>query len=402
MILADRLHCTGCSSCAQKCPKNAISMLPDKEGFLQPVVDDTKCIKCGLCEKTCPVLNGNTESKNQYTTTAFAAINNNEEIRMESSSGGIFTILAEKTIEECGVVFGAKFDENKRVIHSYTEIKCGLKDFRGSKYVQSDIGNAYKECEEFLENGRKVLFTGTPCQIGGLRAFLKKDYENLITIDLICHGAPSPLLFEKYVDFRKEQDFKNAAERRIQRIAFRRKDCGWKQFSVAFTYGDATEYCQPLTKDKYMQVFLQDYALRESCYDCPFRKEKRLSDITLADFWGIERVCPEMFDDKGTSLVIINSTRGEETFDKAKNYLTAEKVDIKESLNGNSAFSKKTNRPDIRNSFYEYFIKNGTNKTFKKYGHRPFPYNQKVFVKKCIRKLLGDKIVKTMKRIIRK
>ena len=194
--IKDKKDCCGCSACVQRCPKQCITLKEDNEGFLYPIVDKKTCIDCGLCEKVCPILH---QGEPQKPLKVYAAKNLNEEIRRQSSSGGIFTLLAEQVIQEGGVVFGARFDENWEVKHDYTETIEGLAVFRGSKYVQSRIEDNYKKAEEFLKQGRKVLFSGTPCQIAGLKRFLRKEYEELLTVDFVCHGVPSPGVWRKYL-----------------------------------------------------------------------------------------------------------------------------------------------------------------------------------------------------------
>lgn len=296
--------CSGCHSCFSSCPKNAISKKENVEGFLYPVIDDSLCIKCGKCEKVCPVLN-NEEIKSEKIPEAYAIINSDEKIRLESSSGGVFSAIAEKVVEQNGIVFGVKLNKNQVAIHSFTDNLEGLSEFRGSKYVQSDIGKSFLECKSFLEQGRYVLFTGTPCQIEGLKKFLGKNYENLLCMDIICHGVPSPKLWKHYVNF---QEKKLAS--RVVKTAFRRKFDGWKQFSLSFTFANDSEYCASLNKDSYLQLFLKDVCLRESCYQCSSKKLNRVSDITVADFWGIQNELPEMDDDKGTSFVLVHSEKG--------------------------------------------------------------------------------------------
>ena len=195
--IIDKKNCCGCNACVQHCPKSCVTMQEDEEGFLYPIVDQEACIDCGLCEKVCPVLNQGEERKPLQ---VYAANNPNEEIRMQSSSGGVFTLLAETIIQEGGVVFGARFNDDWEVIHDYTETKEELAAFRGSKYVQSRIGDSYCQAEQFLKKGRKVLFTGTPCQIAGLNLFLRKEYGNLLTVDFICHGVPSPGVWKSYLE----------------------------------------------------------------------------------------------------------------------------------------------------------------------------------------------------------
>ena len=200
IAIKEKHNCCGCSACVQVCPKQCIRMYADNEGFLYPQVNSTICIDCGLCEKVCPVINQN---KPNVPLSVYAAKNINEEVRIKSSSGGIFTLLAEQIISEGGVVFGARFNENWEVVHDYTETIDGLESFRGSKYVQSSISDNFKVAKQFLKEGRKVLFSGTPCQIAGLKKFLQKEYENLLTMEVVCHGVPSPMVWRDYIDYKR-------------------------------------------------------------------------------------------------------------------------------------------------------------------------------------------------------
>lgn len=304
--------CCGCNACAQRCPKHCINLQEDHEGFLYPKVDINLCIECGLCEKVCPVIN---QSIKKEPLQVFAAINPDEKVRMESSSGGIFTLLAEKVIQENGVVFGARFDENWEVKHDYAETIEGLAAFRGSKYVQSRVEDNYLKAERFLKKGRKVLFSGTPCQIAGLKKFLRKEYDNLLTVDFICHGVPSPKVWRMYLD-EICKNYINQGDRKscIKAINFRNKSLGWKKFSFFFKLNPTfirqknkpIEHLELFYKNSFMKGFLNDLILRPSCYHCPSKSGKSESDITIADFWGIESLSPNMDDDKGTSLVFIN------------------------------------------------------------------------------------------------
>lgn len=327
--IKDKRNCTGCEVCANRCPKHCIRMSPDTEGFLYPTVDESLCIDCGLCEKVCPVLNlFDAGSPKQV----LAVINKDNIIRKESSSGGVFSLLAERIIKENGVVFGARFDENWQVVIDYTETIEGLSAFRGSKYVQATSNNAYSKCKEFLEEGRKVLFTGTPCQVSGLKLFLRIDYTNLLTADLACHGTPSREVWKRYLE--EEADIHATAQSvvtgkntvssslnlmsTIKDIKFREKSEGWKKFRFVLSFnensGDVekssvlsfTHYLNP-----YFQAFNTGVLLRPSCYVCKIKNSCRSqADITLADFWGIGDVDSSFDDDKGTSLVLINTEKG--------------------------------------------------------------------------------------------
>lgn len=383
MQIENLKNCTGCSACFASCPKNAISLVPNKEGFLYPQIDSLKCVQCALCEKVCPALNIQL-GKNQNPK-AFAVINNDEKIRMESSSGGVFTAVAKKIIEENGIVFGVKLDAQQKAVFSFTENEEGLSKFRGSKYVQAQVGNAFKECKNFLIENKKVLFTGTPCQIEGLKLFLGKEYENLLTMDIICHGVPSPLVWKKYTEFR-EKKFAS----RIVKTAFRRKNDGWKQFSLSFTFANDSEYCASLKKDPYLKIFLKDVCLRESCYNCPSKKLNRVSDITIADFWGIKNFAPEFDDDKGTSLVIVHSKKGEEIFSDLENCRVKE-VSFDKVLNYSSAFTKSVFRPKKRDLFYKDLENKDFDFLTKIYTKNGFFQKARLFLKRINRKIKNTK-----------
>ena len=317
--------CCGCNACAQICPKQCITMQEDDEGFLYPRVDTENCIDCHLCEKICPVSNHGTERKPLK---VYAAVNKDEEVRKQSSSGGIFTALAEQVIKQGGVVFGARFDERWQVKHDYTETMEGLAAFRGSKYVQSQIGNSYQEAERFLKAGRKVLFSGTPCQIAGLRNYLRKEYDNLLTVDFICHGVPSPMVWRRYLkeEVARQCDRKNSVSAHpiheedvlVEGISFRDKTMGWKKYSFALTLsttngsGDKIQFCScsPMTKNEYLRGFMSNVYLRPSCYSCAFKCLKSKSDITLGDFWNIRLYNKHLDDNQGLSLMLLNNSRG--------------------------------------------------------------------------------------------
>lgn len=290
--LSDKSQCCGCEACRTICPKHSITMQEDSEGFLYPKVNKDTCIDCGLCEKVCPILN---PVNNDAEPEVYAAINNDENIRMQSSSGGIFTLLAERVINKGGVVFGACFDKDWNVVHDYTETIDGLTRIRGSKYVQSRIGNSFNKVKSFLDEGREVLFSGTPCQIAGLKNFLKKQYDNLLSVEVVCHGVPSPKVWQKYISAMPD----------IQQMSFRSKVHGWKKFNVSFSFKDGTKEETEFYKNPYMNVFLSNLSLRPSCYACPVKLRNSRCDMALADFWGMDKIAPEIDDDKGCGLVLV-------------------------------------------------------------------------------------------------
>ena len=357
----DKKECTGCMACKNACPKNAIVIEEDAHnGFLYPKINKELCINCNICTKVCPVKNKLSENQNEIE--VYACKNKNDEIRMKSSSGGIFTLIANYILNQDGIVFGAAFNENFEVEHTWTDKEEGLEKFRGSKYLQSKIGDSFKQAKDFLEKGKKVLFTGTPCQIEGLLAYLKKDYQNLYTQDIICHGVPSPKVWRKYLEYKKKLN--NDVP---QKINFRKKEIsGWNSYHMNFTYSRFEENTHH-EDDPYMKFFLYNFDLRDTCYDCKFKKLKRKSDITVADFWGINNVRPEMNDEKGTSAILINSLKGKELFESIKNDIiyTQECIDV--IVKYNPCVSKSTYYNQKRDDFFEDLEKESFENLIEKY-----------------------------------
>ena len=365
--ISNKSKCCGCTACVSICPKQCITMREDEEGFLYPMMDSSLCIDCNLCKKICPELHS---KERREPLNVYAAKHKNEQVRLASSSGGIFTLLAERIIDENGVVFGARFNSNWNVIHDYTETKKGLTAFRGSKYVQSYMGNCYQKVKFFLQQGRKVMFTGTPCQIAGLKNYLRKDYDNLLTVDVVCHGVPSPKVWQMYLDEITRKGGKNsvlfhhiAEKADINHIDFRSKSTGWKKYSFALTLSEATADGEKntvllssiFTENPYMNAFLSNLSLRPSCYDCPAKSGKSGSDITIADFWGIENVSPEFDDDKGISLVLSYSEKG----GRWLSGLDCECIDVdyRSAKKMNPSISSSVSKPINRAFFFRQLIR---------------------------------------------
>lgn len=323
--------CTGCSACADRCPKHCIVMKSDATGFLYPHIDISTCIECGLCEKVCPVLTMHEETP---PLAVYAGRNIDAEVVKESSSGGIFTLLAMHTLAVGGVVFGAMFDKDWNVVHGYIMDEKELPRLRGSKYVQSRIGAAYIDAERFLKKGKQVLFSGTPCQVAGLKSFLGKQYDNLVAVDFICHGVPSPKVWKKYLkDFIKSDDIliQQAA---IKGISFRDKRLGWREYCLTismelFDKGKIKKnvcHSESSSTNLFIKGFLSNLYLRNSCYQCPFKSWRNKSDITIADAWGIETVAPQLNDDKGYSLIIPKTICGCNIIKALENKIAVEAV----------------------------------------------------------------------------
>ena len=371
--IIDKSKCCGCNACVQRCPKQCITMQEDEEGFLYPVVDQSVCIDCGLCEKVCPVIN---PSETRQPLQVFAAKNRNEDQRLRSSSGGIFILLAEHIIKQGGVVFGARFDKNWDVEHAYAETLEELEPLMRSKYVQSRIGNTYKEAEQFLKQGRQVLFVGTPCQIAGLKKFLRKEYENLLAVDFICHGVPSPGVWRKYLEEikseRSEKSGKNSvlssslkSKSVITGINFREKQLGgygWKKFGfVVYAMlpdkGNKNTVLLSTTfgSNTYMKGFLSNLYLRPSCYKCPAKAGRSTSDLTIGDFWGIHKIKPNFDDDKGVEAILVYTSKGESIISIIDMELI--QMSYREVVDSNSTIYSPVAIPKRRGKFWRYYLK---------------------------------------------
>ena len=277
-------------------------MKEDKEGFLYPMVDANSCVDCGACENVCPVLNACEGRKPSH---CYAAKNKDAEVLKRSSSGGVFSILAQYVIsEKQGVVFGAMWEDD-RVVHGAVERLEDLYKLRGSKYVQSDLRDSFNQVAVFLKDNRYVLFSGTPCEIAGLKSYLRKDYDNLLTVDLACHGVPSPKVLALYI-----QELKQKYGVETLRLNFKDKSTGWATYSVTAKSGDKLLFSERATENIYMKGYLHELFSRPSCHDCAFKSFRSGSDITLADFWGIENVLLDYKSENGVSLVMENTTKG--------------------------------------------------------------------------------------------
>lgn len=371
--ITDKHQCCGCAACVQKCPKHCITMKADSEGFLCPSIDVDVCTNCGLCESVCPFAH-NVEPKRPIK--VLSAINPNENIRINSSSGGIFTLLAERIIANRGIVFGARFDNQWQVILDYTESVEGLSAYRGSKYVQADTKKVYYQAREYLKQGRQVLFSGTPCQIAALRHYLgNTDTTNLLTVDILCHGVPSPLVWKDYLQLNCNKHL-NAARKAanggstvfsslnpmslIKDIRFRDKTDGWRKFRFVLNFAEPSgegEQSSVLSsyygEDPYMQSFLANYNLRPSCYQCKVKGGRSGSDMTIADFWGVDELHPEMNDDKGVGIVFVNTAKGLSFCDNLG--LPSNSEDFETVVQYNPVWDTSVGKPKFRSYFWKHY-----------------------------------------------
>lgn len=347
IITIDKHKCCGCGACEQRCPKHCITMQEDTEGFRYPLVDTALCIECGLCDKTCPMLH---LGEPKLPIKVYAAKNINELNRLESSSGGIFIALASETIRKGGVVFGARFNEHFEVEHSYAETLEALLPLMRSKYMQSRIGNAYKHAKQILEDGRKVLFVGTGCQIAGLHRFLGKQYDNLLSIDIVCHGVPSKLVWERYL--------KDQSVDQINGINFRLKQTGgytWSAYGLEILTPQASLTTEAM-KTSFFRAYLLDLSMRPSCYACSAKDGRCSSDITLGDFWNIRNVNPEIDDDKGVSAVFAHTERGIKALEECKEHILSIESSFENATLLNSPYFRSKPLPPERIRFMHAII----------------------------------------------
>lgn len=336
-------NCSGCAACYNVCPNGAITMKEDDEGFLYPEINEKLCTNCLICEKVCQIYNDN--NKNAENPDCYALAQYDAE-RMKSSSGAIFPLMAQRIIEKGGYVSGVAFVDNN-VEHVLINDINEIDKLRGSKYIQSDIKDIYKKIKTLLDDNKTVLFSGTPCQVEGLKLYLNKEYQNLYTIDLVCHGVPSKKVYREYI---KEIN----PDAKTYYSNFRDKMTGWKNFSATTTVNNKS-ISKSIKDDFYMQAFLKDLALRKSCFECKYAKIQRQGDITLGDFWSIKKYKKSLDDDKGTSLVLVNNKKGRELYDLIKDNLKInKKVPLKYAIKGNPNLI----RPSITNENREIFFKN--------------------------------------------
>lgn len=355
-------NCMGCTACMNICPKNCITMELDLEGFSYPKVDKDKCIECNLCNKICPMHN---EKKHINVLDTFLLKNKDNTIRKKSTSGGVFYELAKYVISKKGIVYGAHYDENEKYL---THIKIDkiedLSKILKSKYMQSDLKSIFKDIENHLKNGIFILFCGTPCQVSGLSSYLRKQYDNLLLVDFVCHGVPSQYVWKEYLKAieTKENDI-------VKKIHFRYKDDNWTKCAIKIDF-ERKSITQDLSKNSYLLNFNDSLFLRPSCYDCKFKGENRFSDITLADAWGVNIYNNDFYDEKGVSCVVINSDYGNEILSNIRDSFEIEKVGFENVIKYNSQYlySAKVNKN--RDNFFRNLDLYGYSYAIKKHGKK--------------------------------
>ena len=389
--ILDKNNCTGCRMCEQICPVNAIKMIENSEGFIEPYVNKEKCINCGLCANRCPQLNS-VKCTRLEKIEAYAAKNKNVSEQKTSSSGGIFSAIANYIIENNGVVYGSVFNDKFVVEHIRVNNKEDLFKLRGSKYVQSNTKHTFKETKANLESNKIVLYSGTPCQIAGLKAFLGKEYNNLITIDIVCHGVPSPKLFKKYLKWLEEKN-----NSKIKKYEFRNKEKNsWGHTAKVYFENGKIKYLNS-NLDPYYKTFLDSKINRECCYSCKYTNTNRIGDITLADYWGIEKEHPNFYDEKGVSAILVNTKKGKEILNNIKGSIQLENTTLEKILNKNSNLKSPPQRKQERDGIY----RNIENMDFDIYIKNNLKFKRKVkdIIKSIIPNSIKSKIKKFMRRI---
>lgn len=367
--------CNGCGICSLVCPVHAIEMIEDDEGFVYPKINEDKCIKCNKCKKTCSHFNSN----NSFVGKTYAGYTKSADELKEASSGGIFYILAKYVISHNGVVFGVKFDENLVAKHDFAETLNDCKKFRGSKYVRSDLNNSFESVKRFLNENRMVLFSGTPCQCNALKIYLGKDYENLINCDVICHANPSPKVFKKYIE-----ELQRNKGKKIKNIYFRSKENGWRNQTPIIEYIDGEKE----EENSYFRAFVRELLGRPSCHNCPFASPYRVTEFTIGDLWGKEKMQLNIDNgDEGLSLFTVNNTKAELIFSKIKDNI------VYEEINGEQAYANNHYKNELphknRDRFYSKINdKSSIIKWMRKNSNEPIQKRIKNKIKRVIKKTL--------------
>lgn len=361
--ILEKAKCVGCYACYSCCPLECITMEADNEGFSYPRVDQDVCIDCRKCEKVCPIIQK--PALQSFSKVSLAAYSKNEQIRNSSSSGGVFSALAQIVLKHGGVIFGAAFDTKFQVHHIGVNSIDDLEKLRGSKYVQSRIENTYKEAKNILESGRKVYFSGTPCQIDGFKNYLGRDYDNLITQDIICHGVPAPFVWGRYLDSVREK-----MHSEVKHVSFRDKVLGWRKYSVKIEGANGKVEMSTFLDNPMMKAYLRDMCLRPSCYNCPSKGMKRSSDLTLADFWNISEFIGGFDDNRGTDLIICHTSKGLELLNEARPEIVCQEVNMRAAYE-NVPLNNSSELPADRDKFIEFLNQSTFTAAVKKYCSIP-------------------------------
>lgn len=381
MEICSKEICTGCGLCQNICPYNAIIMQEDKHGFIFPSINENLCHNCGLCQNRCP--SNAKVTRDSTVKKVYAAWNINKRVRRNSTSGGVFSLMAQKILQKDGIVVGVKWTDNFEAAHCVVDCESDIHLLNGSKYVQSQTYNIYQTVKKYLQEGRVVLFSGTPCQNHALRSFLNKDYDNLFQIDVVCHGVPSKAMLQRHL---KEI---NTNKRKITNICLRFKNPWWDYSSVRIDYDDLSFYQKYTVDDSYFTLFNLGFSLRHSCHICKYACSHRYSDITLADYWGYSPKKYEMRDYlKGTSLVLINTDKGNQIFEQIKEKLIYDISDLNQAKKSNKCLSAPFQLPEKETQGFWLDYENGmsVDNLCKKYVPNPYKIPKFIWIRRLIQK----------------
>ncbi len=378
----DKHLCCGCEGCANACPKDAITFAEDEYGFIYPLVDKDVCIDCGKCVKVCPILG---EEKNkERPIRAYAAVNKAISVLQQSSSGGVFSAVAGYVLGRGGAVCGCVLDEKLRAIHICTEKETDIVRMRGSKYVQSNIGNVFREVAERIKNGQMVLFTGTPCQVAALYSVLgNKACENLITMDLVCHGVPSARMFKKYIEYLEKKHHK-----KIVKFKFRNKKYGWQRWTTSYIDEDGREKNLGKTSEFYIPSFTGGNIMRPSCFTCKFACPERVGDITVGDFWGHEKINLACNTEQGVSICTLNTDKAISLFQYLSEHLFLQEIDYNIAVKGNRCLHKPTEKGDK----WDLYMDALKNDNIKNVAERYIKKNKKKILREKLKMFVPYKI----------
>lgn len=391
IVISDKTLCSGCSACASVCPKACITMQEDDMGSNYPHVDTAKCIECGACVKVCPFINPSAITE---PVKCFAAININEQVRLKSSSGGVFKALSNHIISLGGIVVGAIFNKNWMVEHICTDNIEGVESIMGSKYVQSETLASYIDTHKHLTEGHLVLYSGTPCQIAGLKHFLRKDYCNLITVEVVCHGVPERGVWRSYL----REEYLNEQDLEIEHISFRDKLAGWKKFGLSIQLVRENQdklksdsslllFYETLQENAYLKAFLRNYSLRPSCNVCQAKSGRSGADVTIGDFWGIGRTEIMPDDDKGVSAIVCRSDKGRQLLQQC-NDLKVVECSYLDIFKCNPCLEQSVKYTDNARRFHKNFPRKGFMRTLYDIEHPTLFIRTKDFLKHNITRVL--------------
>ena len=382
--VTDKGKCTGCAACVDVCSRKAISFVTDNEGFAYPEVDLARCNGCGLCSEICPELNISCIRKNDYERPVhvYAAINRRMDVRWDSTSGGLFSVFAEAMYEQGGYVGGAVYADDFTVENHISSDPSDLPRLRGSKYLQSRCEGMYRKIRELLLDGEKVLACGTPCQMAALRSFLRRDYDNLLIVDFICRGVNSPKVYRRYLDSLEER-----FGGKVVYVKAKNKELGWRSLARKVVFDNGQVYYGTGMQDPFRRGYHTNVYCRPSCYECQYKGFPRMSDITLADYWGIEKIDRNLDNNAGTSMVLLNSDKGIRWFEQIKDRIEYKETELQQAIRGNQALVKAIDTPDVdRASFFEELERHSFDDVAEKYFPEK-PKKGKSLVRKLLRTL---------------